>query len=331
MNTFFLHRRLAIAACASLAIFATAHTAAADLQEHTVLMPAPPTLPAFSPWVIAQARGYYAAEGIKLNLVAAKGGGVDVAKQVGAGNAIAGSSTGDTPIFVRPNGVPVKVVAVLGGRSLMQIAVWADNDKIKVPADFRGKTLTVASYQDSVYYNFIGMLAKFGMTKHDVNVQAAGPGGVWQLFAAKKADAMIGTPDWTAAAIDAGAKVKLFFGEEHFQSFPAAIVVSDESIRTRPELVAKIVRATLRGMRDVMNDPEGAAREFVAAVPSNKGRERYVETVIKSYAENVFPGQKILGKVDVERLKKLQDFYLKENLIEKAVPLTDFYTDQFIQ
>ena len=47
-------------------------------------------------------------------------GGVDVAKQIGAGNAIIGGAIGDTPIIVRANGVPVKAVAVLGAGALTQ-------------------------------------------------------------------------------------------------------------------------------------------------------------------------------------------------------------------
>jgi len=86
---------------------------AAPLQEITYLLPAPSTLPAFGPWMLAQAKGYYEQEGLKVNFVAARGG-VDVAKQLGAGNAVIGGAIGDTPIIARAQGIPVKAVAVLG-------------------------------------------------------------------------------------------------------------------------------------------------------------------------------------------------------------------------
>ncbi len=86
------------------------------LRSVTYLLPAPPTLPpAFAPWMVAQQRGYYAAEGLEVKFITAKGG-ADVAKQVGAHNAPLGGGVGDTPIIVRPNGIPVKAVAVLGAR-----------------------------------------------------------------------------------------------------------------------------------------------------------------------------------------------------------------------
>ena len=50
------------------------------------LLPAPGFLPAFAPWQLAKHKGYYAAEGLEVAFQRSKGG-VDVAKQVGVGNA----------------------------------------------------------------------------------------------------------------------------------------------------------------------------------------------------------------------------------------------------
>jgi NitT/TauT family transport system substrate-binding protein len=145
---------------------------AAALDRVTYLLPAPIFLPAFGPWVVARQRGHYAAEGLEIDFETAKGG-ADVAKQIGVGNAVVGGAMGDTPIIVRGNGVPVKSVAVLGGQGLMQLVVHADSD-IKGPADLRGKTVNVTAYQETTYYATLGMLAAVGLTKSDVNIQAAG-------------------------------------------------------------------------------------------------------------------------------------------------------------
>ena len=82
-------------------------------------------------------------------LIHAGAGGVgglltQMAKQVGAGNAVIGGGIGDTPVIVRPNGIPVKAVAVLGGGSLVQLIAHADRG-INGPADLKGKTVTALS------------------------------------------------------------------------------------------------------------------------------------------------------------------------------------------
>ncbi|MBI5441131.1 MAG: ABC transporter substrate-binding protein, partial [Deltaproteobacteria bacterium] len=274
-------------------LLAVSPARAANLEEVTYLLPAPPTMAAFGPWVLAQARGYYAQEGLNVNFVMAKGG-VDVAKQVGAGNAPIGGAIGDTPIIARANGIPVKAVAVLGGRSLTQL-VWHDGRGINSPKDLKGKVVTTLAYQDTTFYSLLGMLATSGLTKNDLDIQAAGPAGVWQLFAAGKADAMAAVPDWTIAAHQAGAKLKVHSSDEYFKSMAQAILASDETIRKRPDLVRKLVKATLRGMQDIMKDPKAAARDFVNAVPAQKGKEATIEQIFEMYSNYVYAGQKVLG------------------------------------
>src|SRR5437773_8597558 len=83
-------------------------------EKITYLLPAPPSLPAFAPWVLAKHLGYYSEAGYDVDFVVARGG-VDVAKQIGVGNAPIGGAIGDTPIIVRGNGVPVKAVGLMGG------------------------------------------------------------------------------------------------------------------------------------------------------------------------------------------------------------------------
>ncbi len=302
---------------------------AQQLEEVTYLLPAPAFLPAFGPWMLAQAHGYYAQEGLKVSFVTAKGG-VDVAKQVGAGNAPIGGAIGDTPIIARANGVPIKAVAVLGGRSLTQLAVH-DDLGITGPKDLKGRTVSVWAYQDTTFYAFQGMLASAGLTKNDVDAQAAGPAGVWQLFAARKSDAMVVVPEWAASARQAGAKMKIYSSDDYFKSMAQAILASDETIQKRPDLVRKLVRATLKGMQDIMRDPKAAARDYVAAVPQHKGREAFIEEVFNLYNTYVYPGQKVLGAMDPERLAAVQKFYVKEGIVAKESPVADLYTNQFVQ
>jgi NitT/TauT family transport system substrate-binding protein len=326
-----LTRRAFLTTTAALAAatLVGAPPARAQGEEITYLLPAAAFLPAFGPWMLAQARGYYAQEGLKVNFVVAKGG-VDVAKQVGVGNAPIGGAIGDTPIIARAQGVPVKAVAVLGGRSLTQLVVH-DGKGIGGPKDLKGRTITTMAYQDTTFFALQGMLASAGLTKNDVDAQAAGPAGVWQLFAAGKADAMAAVPDWIASATQAGAKVKVFSSDDFFKSMAQAILVSDETIQKRPELVRKLVRATLKGMQDIMKDPAGAARDYAKAVPQHKGKEAYVEEVFRLYNTYVYPGQKVLGTMDPARLEAVQKFYVKEGIVAKATPVAELYTNQFVQ
>jgi NitT/TauT family transport system substrate-binding protein len=77
-------------AFASAVAFAGAQLAimrhASAAESVTYLFPAPPSLPAFAPIRLAKGKGYFEQAGIDVNFAMGRGG-VDVAKQVGAGNA----------------------------------------------------------------------------------------------------------------------------------------------------------------------------------------------------------------------------------------------------
>ena len=89
---------------------------AQSLEKITYLFPAPPVLPAFGPIRLAQGKGYFKEAGFEVEFAVGRGG-VDVAKQVGAGNAPLGGIVADGPIMVRGNGVPVKIVACSAARA----------------------------------------------------------------------------------------------------------------------------------------------------------------------------------------------------------------------
>ena len=322
-------RALVAKSFAAFIVAALAATAAQAAEKVTYLLPAPAFLPAFGPWMIAKQRGYFAAEGLDIDFEAAQGG-ADAAKQVGAGNAVIGGGIGDTPIIVRANGVPVKAVAILGGGGLMQLVLHADSP-LKGPEDLKGKTVTVLSYQDTTYYALLGMLAKVGLTKNDVNIQPAGATNVWKLFVAGQADAMASVPDWEVDAMNAGAKLRVIRADQYFHSMAQAIIASDDTIKEKPDLVRKLVRATLRGVHAIIADPQAAARDYVKAVPQRAGQEQAMARVFELYVKYVYPGQKKLGVVDEARLAALQDFYLKEGIIERATPVKELYTNQFVE
>ena len=325
-----ISRRLLLASGAAAGVgMLTAPAWSQAAEKVTYLFPAPPILPAFGPIRLAMGKNYFKDAGLDVSFAVGRGG-VDVAKQVGAGNAPLGGIVADGPIVVRGNGVPVKIVAVFGGRGFMQLVVREDSG-IQKPADLKGKTITVMSYQDTTFYALLGLLASAGLTQNDVNIQSVGPTGVWQFVAEGKSVGMAGVPDWIPPVQAAGVKVRVIPTEDYFPHMAQAIATSDDMIKQKPEMIRKFVRAALRGMKDIMDNPGKAADEFVTFVPEWKGKEAGVKFALEMYAKSVYPGQKVLGEINVERLAKLQDFYLAKGFIQKATPVAELYSNDFIK
>jgi len=299
------------------------------LTEITYLLPAPAQAIAFAPFMLAQSKHLYEKEGLSVRFVTVKGG-ADVGKQLGAGNGQLGGALGDTPIILRQNGIPVKGVALLGGHALHQLMTREDRH-INKPADLKGKTLTVMAYQDTSFYATLAILAKGGLTQNDVHVQAAGPTGIWQQVALGKADGLVGAPEMGAFAEEAGAKLKWESTGDFFPGMAQAIMASDDYIKGHPDVIRKFVSATLKSLAQVQANPDEAAAEYIKAVPAYKGREALVKQVMEYYAKNVYPGQKVLGEFNADRVNALQDFYLHNNIIRNKLKASDVFTNEFVK
>lgn len=330
MTDTMMSRRLLLATGAAFgAGLLTAPSRSLAAETVTYLFPAPPILPAFGPIRLAQGKGYFKDAGLEVKFEVGRGG-VDVAKQVGAGNAPLGGIVADGPIIVRGNGVPVKIVCVFGGKGFMQLVVREDSGITK-PAELKGKTITVMSYQDTTFYALLGLLASAGLSQNDVNIQAVGPQGVWQFVAQGKSVGMAGVPDWIPPVQAAGVKVRVIPTENFFPHMAQGVAASDQIIKDKPEMIRKFVHAALHGMKDIMDDPNKAADDFVKFVPQWKGKEGAVKFALNMYAKDVYPGQKVLGEADPARLSKLQDFYLSKGFIQKPTPVNELYTNEFVK
>ncbi len=319
---------LNLAAAAALTLAAGAAFAA---EKVTYLFPAPDFLPAFAPFQLALHKGYFKDAGLDVTFRVGKGG-ADVATQVAVGNADLGGGIGDTPIIVRANGLKVRGVALLGGRGLTQIA-WREDSGIKTMKDLKGKSIGVLSFQDTTYYNLLGVLASAGLTKQDVSIEAVGPGGIIQLMIAGKLQAMSGVPEWIAAVRGAGVKVDEMPVDKVFPAMAQAIIASDATIKDHPKMVKGFVGAVLHAVRDIEADPAKAAAQYVSFMPQHKGKEKQIEAIMRAYATTVYPAEAgvPLGAFDPKRIAAVQKFYVDSGIVRTAVPVDELYTNEFVK
>ncbi|UFN48174.1 ABC transporter substrate-binding protein [Roseomonas sp. OT10] len=325
-----LTRRSLAGAILGAGVLAAGPRTAWAAEKATYLLPAPPFLPAFSPFQIAQKQGYYAAEGVELTFQAGRGG-ADVAKQVGLGNAEIGGGVGDTSMIVRAQGLPVRAVALLGHRPIFQVAIRKAAG-IRDIAGLKGKKIGVIAFQDTSFYALLGTLAALGLKRNDVQIQAVGAAGMTQLMISGDLDAIMATPEWGITIEDANVPLDYHPIDQLFPAMAQAILTSDKLISERPALVRGVVRGTLKAIRDVIADPAAATRVYVSAVPQHAGKEAEIERILRRYAEQVYatPRPEDLGRFDAERIRTVQKFYMENGIIQTAVPVPELYTNEFV-
>jgi NitT/TauT family transport system substrate-binding protein len=231
---------------------------------------------------------------------------------------------------VRGNGVPVKAVGLVGGGALTVVVGRKDRGIAKLE-DLRGKKISVLSFQDTTYYALLGALASKSIGKDDVDAQAVGPAAVPNLVIAGAVDACACTPDWEVDVQEGVKDTVSLPTKDYFQSMAQAILASDKMIAERPDMIRAIVKATLKGMQFIMDDPPKAALAYVEAAPSFKGKEALIKKILANYTERTYRGQRELGAMDPQRLTALQHFYKQQGFIAAELPVEQLYSNDFIK
>lgn len=202
----------------------------------------------------ALAKGYYAAEGLDVEIIPG-GPNAHVMPAVGVGRAEIGMTNGDDVIVAIARGVPIKMVAAEMQRDPQGI-LFHEEHPIQSLKDLQGRTLMAGAGStwlevlhkkvgvDFTLLPLVGDLARFMASKEFVQ----------QCFVTNE----------PFFARQRGAKVgAILIASDTYEPY-RVIFTSREFLAKNPEVVAKFVRASVRGWVDyVTGDPSPANRLLV--------------------------------------------------------------------
>lgn len=216
---------------------------------------------------LAQARGYYAAEGLEPEFYTPSDP-TTVLQTVGAGRDAFGISYQTDVLLARAAGVPVVSVLALVQQPLQGIMVLADSG-ITRPADLVGKTVGYAGIPSQEAF-METMLADDGATLAEVDLVNIGFDLVPGLVSGR-VDGAMGS-FWTHEPILAAqegyetAMLKVDdWGVPPY--YELVIVASDADLAAQRERIEGFLRATRRGYEDAISDPAAALTALQAASP----------------------------------------------------------------
>jgi len=239
----------------------------------------------FAGYYVAQAKGYYKAEGLDVTI---KAGGPDISPvQViaGKGADVVVNWMPDA-LAAREAGVPLVNIAQVFNRSGMMLTCKKASG-VSSPKDLKGKTLGV--WFGGNEYPFLNWMAKLGL-KPDTDIKIMKQGfNVDPLLQNQAAciSTMIYNEYWQV--VDAGVKesdlVTFFYEDQGVASLEDGLYVLESNLKD-PAFVkrmGKFLRASFKGWNEAVKDPAGAAKIVVAADTSGSANEK----VQKRQMENV--------------------------------------------
>jgi NitT/TauT family transport system substrate-binding protein len=125
---------------------------------------------------------------------------------------------------------------------------------------------------------------------------------------------------------------------DYMQLASNGLATNEQTIKQDPELVTRVVRATLRGINDTIADPEAAFESSLKQVPeAGQNRNLQLEILretVKLMQANPADSDRPEpqpGWTDRAVWEQTQDFLLEAGLIEKKGNVDDMFTNRFVE
>ena len=196
--------------------------------------------------LVAQQKGYFAAEGLDVELQYAAGGAATPALMSGTIQASGSAAASLTAIL---KGGPLRIVGIIADSPTYSI--WVTSD-IKRPADLKGKTIGVASRGDTLEVASRLYLQSVGVAPDSVGYQPLGqPSGIGAgLETGALSAAVIAATD-SELMLDKGQlkKSHVLVDLTKFKMPYAGLAMAEKTLYGDPVLAKKILRAVIKGFR----------------------------------------------------------------------------------
>lgn len=280
----------------------------------------------FAGFYVAQEKGYYAEENIEVTFIEG-GPGIDTVEQVAAGAGDFGVVAPDAILVQRSQGKPVVAIAVVYRRSPMAFVALAESG-IDRPADFLGQTVAIGGNIDATL-PFEAMLKRLGLDIHQVEIAPSS----YDYTAFYSGEVDIVSAYSTGGLIrmrQAGYQLNLIWPSDYgVHLYADTLITTDELVSENPELVIRFLRATLRGWRKAIEDPEGAV---AATLQYAKEADLELQTQMMEVSlPLVHTGEDQIGWMRDEIWFGMHDMLLERGILPAPLDLDHVYTMKFLE
>jgi len=271
-----------------------------------------------APWFVALEKGFYAKRGLNATILAGKGS-ADTVRAIASGGADFGFADIATAIVARSRGTSVQAVGQLG--YIATTIVWRDEGVIKGIKDLEGKSWAISPGQAQWFL----MPAYCRINKINfkaIKIQETAAPIQPAALVTKKADFIVmfrASNDEVAelAASKVGVKLeRVFMKDTGLDIYGSGLIVNEEDVKKRPQLVRAYVEGTMEGLRYSRDHQEDSLKILLKQKPELNPSLTSLQ--LRNALNEVFlPPESIqigLG-------------YMKPDIMEKTVRVTNEFFD----
>jgi NitT/TauT family transport system substrate-binding protein len=286
----------------------------------------------FAHFYLADQKGYYAAEGLKVTFD--YNFETDVVQRVAQQTVQFGLASGDSVLLARSQELPVVTVFTNSQKFPVVFFSKAANN-IKTPADLKGKTVGIPGRFGASYIGLRALLYANNLQESDLTIQEI---GFTQAVAVNEDKVQVAAGYGNNEPIQLQQQGVDLNVIRVFDSFPLAsdgLIASEKLIAEQPEVVRGFVRATLKGMADVIADPDAAFEIALQYVPEAKrgdpALQRQVLQATLGFWQSDLTAKEGLGMTDMASWDATHTFLRTSAILKSDVALEQAFTNQFVK
>ncbi len=293
---------------------------AAPSEEITLAMGYIPNVQ-FAPFYVALEKGYFAQEGLKIEFD--YGMETDLLSLVGQGELQFAVASGDQVILARSQGLPVVYVMTYYKR--FPIAVISLEVPLEEPRDLLGHKVGAPGLYGANYIGWRALLYAAGIPEGEIPLHSIGYTQVASLTEGKVEAAVVYANNEPVQLRQEGYEPHTLYVADYIDLVSNGLITNEETITQHPDLVERLVRASLRGLRDTIEDPEAAFEICKIYVPE------MTEAQLMVLKETIpFWKSEPLGYSDPNAWEASQRFMLDVGLIDKETDVEEMFTNRFV-
>ena len=221
-------------------------------QLERVTLGYPATAMSHFPVFVGREFGQFRDEGLDVQLVRVTGNVVVAALLAGElGYTTSADATIRSPVL----GLPIKMLAAIGVKPSLSLIV---RPEIKTVADLKGKAIAISTPGTTTDFTAREIVKHYGLNP-DRDITTVGLGDQPQRMAAMQTNAVAGaivTPPNDLKAEAQGFRLLVFSGDFMEDSLLGVLGTSERRIKERPDQVKKMVRAIVKSLLFIRQQPE---------------------------------------------------------------------------
>ncbi len=314
-----------LAACAPAAVANPTPTAGALVKVRLPVGYIPNVQ--FAPLYVAIDKGYYRQEGIDLTLDYSME--IDAVSLVGANNLQFAIASGDQVLPARQQGLPIVYVMAWYQQYPVGVASKTSENILK-PQDLKGKRIGIPVLSGASYIGFEALLKAGGLTDQDVTLDTIGFTQVEALAAGREQAVVVYVPNEPTQLEAQGYQVNVLRVADYEQLVSNGLITNQATLDQNPDLVRRMVRATLHGLSDTLANPDEAYQISTRYVENLAQADQKVQKQVLATSIELWKSDQ-LGYTNPQAWQNMQTVMRSIGLLTQDQDLSKAYTNEFLK